>query len=636
MQKYSFLFSFLLFTCTLFSQNIGIGTNSPAAKLSINGNSAIGTGYINIIPPTNGLIVEGKTGIGTSLPTNALEVVGKTKTTLFQMTNGAVNNYILVSDAVGNGTWTNPATLFGQDWLLDGNNNGAIKSIGTNDNFDFPFETNGNEFMRIKTNNKLGIGTVTPGQYYASAKIEMADMDGNNSDFVMRVANPWNTGIVSYNSFAMQASKGTLLVPALKGSLEYIGNYIFQGFDGSIFQTTAEMAGYTGSNYSLGKASGGLLFSTKDSNDINIIPRMNIIPNGNIGVNVFYPTYKLHIGGDVSVGEDVSIGGNAYPQAGRKLYFGNINGFNADEMTIYNYQNAFEQTDLRINIGNDNGDGQDRLQIGATQTPLTSYIPYVTITNQGRMGIGTTNPIAPLEVMGSTVVNSGNFAFYALAACDNIGCTSGNTEVSILASNRIRALEFNAFSDKRSKNIVSLSDKKADVTTLSALEVTNYTHIDVANKGNAVKKGFIAQQVEAVFPEAVSKAPDFIPNVYAVATKVIYDAQNQQLQLTSPQKHDFVTGDIVRIISDKIYEKPIEVIDNYTFIIKNWQNIPTNEVFIYGKKVTDFRAVDYDRIFTLNVSATQQLIAEVDLLKKQLAILTKEVEKMKAQSHNDF
>ncbi len=627
MQKYLFLSSFLLFSWVVFSQNVGIGTSQPFSKLTVRGNASIGASYINTSAPANGLIVEGKTGIGTSLPSDALEVVGKTKTTLFQMTNGAVNNYILVSDAVGNGTWTNPATLFGQDWLLDGNNNIAIKSIGTNNNFDFPFEVNGDELMRLTTSRKLGLNTTTPGQYFASARIEMADMDGNNSDFVMRVANPVNTGIISYTSFVMQASKGTLLAPTTKGSNEYVGNYAFQAFDGFNFQPVGEMACYTGSNYGFGNTSGGMSFSTKNTSDFTIVNRMNILPNGNIGINNILPNYKLQVGGDIALGEDMPVLFPVYPQEGRKLYFGNVNGFNSDEMTMYNYQNASDENDLRINLGNDNGNGLDRLQIGATQSPTTTYIPYITVTNQGRMGIGTTNPTAPLEVFGSTLMNSGTYAFYNLANCHNFGCGSGNIEVSILASNRVRASEFNAFSDKRMKKILSISDKKQDMATLAALQVTNYTHIDVANKGNSGKKGFIAQQIETVFPEAVSQSPDFIPNVYAAAKYYKYDEANRRLIITTLGKHDFATGDVVRMMSDRVYEQEIEVLDNYTFMLKEWRNPPTQDFFIYGKKVADFRAVDYDRIFTLNVSATQALMEEVALLKKEVALLKDEINK---------
>lgn len=54
------------FSCISHSQNIGIGTASPANTLSISGNGSIGSGYTGTIAPTNGLIVQGIVGIGVS------------------------------------------------------------------------------------------------------------------------------------------------------------------------------------------------------------------------------------------------------------------------------------------------------------------------------------------------------------------------------------------------------------------------------------------------------------------------------------------------------------------------------------------------------------------------------------------
>lgn len=47
-------------------------------------------------------------GIGNPMPAEKLDVNGKTKTTNFQMTNGAANGYILQTDANGNATWVAP------------------------------------------------------------------------------------------------------------------------------------------------------------------------------------------------------------------------------------------------------------------------------------------------------------------------------------------------------------------------------------------------------------------------------------------------------------------------------------------------------------------------------------------------
>lgn len=48
------------------------------------------------------------------------------------------------------------------EWLLDGNTNGSEKYIGTNDTYDFPIWTDGNEVARFTTTGALGLGTTTP------------------------------------------------------------------------------------------------------------------------------------------------------------------------------------------------------------------------------------------------------------------------------------------------------------------------------------------------------------------------------------------------------------------------------------------------------------------------------------------
>ncbi len=47
-------------------------------------------------------------------------------------------------------------------WLVAGNTNGSIQNIGTKDNFDLPFVTDGSEKMRLMTNGYIGIRTDTP------------------------------------------------------------------------------------------------------------------------------------------------------------------------------------------------------------------------------------------------------------------------------------------------------------------------------------------------------------------------------------------------------------------------------------------------------------------------------------------
>jgi len=51
----------------LHGQNVGIGFSIPASKLTVNGNFAVGADF-NAAAPTNGAIIEGNVGIGTTSP----------------------------------------------------------------------------------------------------------------------------------------------------------------------------------------------------------------------------------------------------------------------------------------------------------------------------------------------------------------------------------------------------------------------------------------------------------------------------------------------------------------------------------------------------------------------------------------
>ncbi len=48
------------------------------------------------------------------------------------------------------------------NWLVNGNTNGTIKTLGTQDSFDLPLITNNVERMRITSSGNVGIGTTTP------------------------------------------------------------------------------------------------------------------------------------------------------------------------------------------------------------------------------------------------------------------------------------------------------------------------------------------------------------------------------------------------------------------------------------------------------------------------------------------
>jgi hypothetical protein len=119
-QTFTFSNSIILQSSTLYNINI-TGTSGTVLYYSnINpyGAGASGIGVGTDIAFVLKYFVEGPTlvaanqqvGIGTASPSARLDVAGKTKTTQFQLSNGAGAGKLLISDASGNASWMNPST----------------------------------------------------------------------------------------------------------------------------------------------------------------------------------------------------------------------------------------------------------------------------------------------------------------------------------------------------------------------------------------------------------------------------------------------------------------------------------------------------------------------------------------------
>jgi hypothetical protein len=267
------------------------------------------------------------------------------------------------------------------------------------------------------------------------------------------------------------------------------------------------------------------------------------------------------------------------------------------------------------------------LLLGNGTSAIGSSTLFWNSTN-GRLGVGTTTPSYPLDIETSVNANIGSYEYLAGGGTGGSSGTNGN--FGIYASNRMLASEFDAVSDARIKNVTGPSDTAADLETLEKLKITDFRYIDVVGKGNQLKKGVIAQEVEKVYPDAVRITSDFVPSVYAMADDVHYNAAARELAVTVPKAHGFIAGDMVRIITDAgNVDKPVaSITDDHTFVLANVENT-SSKVFVFGKKVDDFRVVDYDQLFSMNIGATQQLAIENQKLMQENAAMKAENEAIK-------
>jgi len=130
---------------------------------------------------------------------------------------------------------------------------------------------------------------------------------------------------------------------------------------------------------------------------------------------------------------------------------------------------------------------------------------------------------------------------------------SGTHDIG-LAAHYIKAKTFYADSDQRIKKNFRISNALQDLNTLSKLEVTDYKHIDEVVLGSDFKKGLIAQQVLKVFPEAITKTPGEIPNIYAFPESIQFNQGKATFHLSKP--HELSIGDAPLLKNSLAKSKP--------------------------------------------------------------------------------
>lgn len=236
----------------------------------------------------------------------------------------------------------------------------------------------------------------------------------------------------------------------------------------------------------------------------------------------------------------------------------------------------------------------------------------------GRVGIGTESPDAPLHVSGSVGISSAASYFNSGTNSQLYWSNPGTFNVTIRASNDIMAGgSIVATSDKRVKENITELHHSLDL--IGRLRPVSYNKIDRVSYGNRMNYGFIAQEVEEVIPEAVNTGTGEIP--------------------------------VLKPFESVAFEEGV----NYTLLVKNGDDIkeqkytrkdprPTGEIIVKSKTVDDFKSITYDMIFTVAVDAIQEQQAEIETLQQQVeklqtqnAVLTQKTEaidQLKAEVEN--
>ncbi|MFN8297936.1 MAG: tail fiber domain-containing protein, partial [Chitinophagales bacterium] len=387
------------------------------------------------------------------------------------------------------------------------------------------------------------------------------------------------------------------------------------GFQAGVTSTTAN-ANLTGNyNVFIGYSSGPGT-STQLSNAIAIgknalVSQSNTMVLGgtgvdavSVGVGTTTPSNLLHLVGTANVIEQIQSSSTT----GTWLRMNNT----STGGTIWDF----------ISTGQSNSEGAGNLLIKDN-----SSVRMMIKSSNGAIGMGTTNPTQAYLVVNGTLNNTLSYGYLNSGGATGT-ITNGTAGYSIYASGRIAATEFNAYSDVRIKNVIGVSNGENDLNTLAKIQITDYKFIDTISKGNGLNKKVIAQQVEQVYPQAVSHLSDYIPNIYKLT-----DMQNGRITVAN----DLKSGDMVKLIfADR--EEKVAVLsadaEGFTVALKD-----NGKVFVFGKEVSDFRTVDYEALTTLNVSATQELLKMINQLQQnnaQLQHQNTEIENKMAGMQSDL
>ena len=208
-------------------------------------------------------------------------------------------------------------------------------------------------------------------------------------------------------------------------------------------------------------------------------------------------------------------------------------------------------------------------------------------------------------------------------------------ELSLYTTQTIMSKTYIGASDRRIKNNIMTIPDSLSLDIVRKLDAKYYNYKDTFSRGTNRTIGFIAQDVREHLPEAVTIITDFIPNEMRSITPIWTKRPDGNFtttveDLAEPGKYRVM---VKKNEGEETLEWETES-DGKTFVSDH----PHEVLFLYGREVDDFHAIDKQKIFAVAYSALQQvdktqqaLVDKVASLEAMVASLVERITTIEAK-----
>ena len=299
----------------------------------------------------------------------------------------------------------------------------------------------------------------------------------------------------------------------------------------------------------------------------------------------------------------------------------------------YQFSIGNSSSNRNIIFGTDGTSGSIQSTVDLSTTPASAWLTLNPL--GGNVGIGTNAPAYPLHI--TRLVTTGETVGAFLGSGGVGGSATGMGTSLLIDGWGITRGAWGAISDKRiKKNIEPVTNI---MSIIKQIEVVHYDYIN-RNEGRD-ECSVIAQQLQQIFPNAISTQTDIIPNIIKYAT---HTKTNEMITIlvaidnTVDTQKDIVVGSTLKCYvtgnddSEREEQSVIHSIDipNGIIVIPAWNNyVPEDKLFVYGTKVHDFLVVDKPQ---LGIMALQGVKEQQDIIDQQSTQLASQSTQLASQS----